>query len=266
MNSNFDANQIIDALANGGAISFAIGIVALLIVVVSIFAMFVSIYLSIAYIKYNKKMNSAGISGENAARRILDQNDLQNIKVKVTGSMMFGNSYSHYFKKIRLRRRTVKKDSISSLAMAAQKSSLAVLDKEGDPDMIKRVKLVPIITFGPLAFIPLFIIGVLLDIFINGTVGNLSIIAAFIGLLFYIVSIFMSIATLKTEKKAQDRAIEILVANNMVTDEEVDDMRRLFKLYNIEYINNLILSVLEAIYYVLRIAAMLQGKSSSSKK
>jgi hypothetical protein len=39
--------------------------------------------------------------------------------------------------------------------MGAQKAALAILDKEGDEDMKKRIRLVPLVTFGPFAFIPL---------------------------------------------------------------------------------------------------------------
>lgn len=264
--NQFDANQFVNNVQNGDPISIALLIVSGLIIIVSIFAFFVSIILSIKYVKYNKQMNSANLSGEQAARKILDANDLQDIKVKVTGSLMFGNSYSHYFKKVRLRRRTVKKPSIASLAMAAQKSSLAVLDKEGDPDMKKRVKLTILNVLGPLAFIPLVIIGIALDIVINNTVGNLAIIFAGVGFLFYLVSFLFSIAVLKTEKKAQEKAVEILLAEHMATPDEVEDMKKLFKLYNIEYVNNLILSMLEMLYYVLRIIAMFQGKGNSSNK
>ena len=59
----------------------------------------------------------------------------EHIKVSKNGSILFGNSYSHFFKKVRLRRLTWKKDSITSLSIAVQKASLAILDKEGDPDM-----------------------------------------------------------------------------------------------------------------------------------
>lgn len=130
-------------------------VVGCLIVIVGCVSLVVSGWLAIKYIKFNKRENSAGLTGEEVARKIFDDNGLENIKVKVTGSLMFGNSYSHFFKKVRLRRFTRHKKSLTSLGMGAQKASLAILDKEGDPDMKKRNKLYPIITFGPFAFIPL---------------------------------------------------------------------------------------------------------------
>ena len=100
-------------------LQWAIIVVAGLIILLAIFSTIVSIWLAIKYVRYNRTMNKAGINGQETARRILDNNDLQHIRVSVVGSFMFGNSYSHYFKKVRLRRLTVKKNSISSMAMGA---------------------------------------------------------------------------------------------------------------------------------------------------
>lgn len=252
-----------DVNASGG-LGVAIGIVGFLIIIASIISLVVSIYLAVRYVKFNKKKNSIGMTGQDAARTILDMNGLQHIKVSATGSIMFGNSYSHYFKKVRLRRRTWKKDSVASLAMAAQKSSLAVLDKENDPDMKARIKLIPITTFGPLLFIPLIVVGLALDYVRIQKIGTLSIVCTVIGLSFYVFSFILALKTLKTEKKAQQRAVAILRQNNLATLDEIADMQTLFHLYNIEYVNDMIMSLLELIYNVLKLVALFQGKSSSS--
>lgn len=255
----------IDAFKNvSPALQWAIFIVACLIVIVALISAVVSIWLAIKYVRYNRTKNKAGINGEQVARKILDSNGLSHIKVSVVGSLMFGNSYSHFFKKVRLRRWTVKKNSISSMAMGAQKSSLAVLDKEGDRDMKTRIALTPFIYFGPLMFIPIVLIGVVLDIILFNFTGVVSIIAAVLGLLFYVASFVMSLMVLKTEVKAQNKALDILEKENLATSEEREMMKELFKLYNIQYVNDLILEFLELILRVLMIVAKVQNSSSSS--
>ena len=235
-------------------LQIALAIVGLLICAMGLVSLVVSAWLAIKYYRFNRKPNSAGLTGEEAARKILDDHDLQHIKVKTTGSILFGNSYSHYFKKVRLRRMTRHKTSLTSLGMGAQKACLAILDKEDDPDMKKRVRLYPIITFGPFMFIPLVLIGALLDYFVFSQNGLCVYVLGGIGLLFYIYSVVLSVMTLKTEKKAQERAYSVLQRGNMATAEELADLKELFHLYNVQYINDIILACLELLYTLLQIA------------
>ena len=240
----------------------ALGIVGLLIVIVGAYALFVSVWLMVKYIKFNRRENRAGLTGQEVARKILDSNGLGHIAVKTTGSVLFGNSYSHFFKKVRLRRFTRHERSITSLGMGAQKASLAILDKEGDPAMRKRIRLYPLITFGPFAFVPLITIGALLDYFVFNQTGVVTLALGGVGLLFYVYAIVLSVLTLKTERKAQEKAYAILEEENLATAEELSMLKELFHLYNVQYINDIILASLELIYVALEIAAAFNGDSS----
>ena len=256
-----------DGSLNGvsDGVILALIVVGGLLIVASIVALVISIFLAISYVKYNRKQNNAGKTGEEIARTILDRNGLQKIKVSKNGSILFGNSYSHYFKKVRLRRLTWQKKSVTSLAMAAQKSSLAVMDKENDPDMKKLVRMTPFIYFGPLAFVPLVIIGAVLDVLVLKSSGaGCLIFCTVLGLAFYLASFVMSLLVLKTEKKAQLRAYEIMKADGLATEQELEMCKKLFRLYNIEYVNNMIIALLELVYRVLQIVAYIQNSSSSS--
>lgn len=245
-------------------LEIALIFVGCLIGIVGLASFVVSCWLSIKYMIFNKKENSAGMTGQEVARKILDDNDLGHIKVKVTGSLLFGNSYSHIFKKVRLRRFTRHKHSLTSLGIGAQKAALAILDKEGDQDMKKRIRLYPLITFGPFAFIPLILIGAALDYFVFSQNGLWVYILGGLGLLFYVYAVVLSVLTLKTEKKAQEKAYEILKKEELANDEELQDLKELFHLYNVQYVNDIILASLELIYTILQIAISIQGNSSDN--
>ena len=236
-------------------------VVGILIALVGIVSGITSVWLMIKYFRFNRRENSLGLTGIQVARKILDDNGLEHIQVKRTGSLLFGNSYSHYFKKVRLRGMIRHETSLTSMGMGAQKAALAILDKEGDADMKKRIRLVPLVTFGPFAFIPLIVIGGLLDYFIFSGSGICTLALGAIGLLFYIYSIVLSVLTLKTEKKAQDRAYDVLKQDYHVTDDELSSLKELFRLYNIQYVNDIILSSLELLYTALEIAIAVKGKS-----
>jgi len=238
-------------------------IVGALIVLASLASGIISIMLFFKYYKFNRIKNSLGMSGKEIARKMLDENGLKKIRVKAAGSILFGNSYSHYFKKIRLRRLIMDKDTITSMSMASEKVALALLDKENDPDMKRRIKLVPLINFGPLLCIPIILVGVLIDcIIFGGESATATIVSSCLGIGFYALSFVLSLMDLKTEKKAQDRSIVMLKENNYATKEEIEMCKELFKLYNIEYINNMVLALLELIY---RILIMLLKASLKSK-
>lgn len=236
------------------ALEIALLVVSVLIIIVGLVSGITSIWLAVKYYRFNRQENSLGLTGMEIARKILDDNDLQHIKVKRTGSLLFGNSYSHYFKKVRLRGLIRHETSITSMGMAAQKAALAILDKEGDADMKKRIRLVPLITFGPFAFIPLILIGAALDYYVFNASGICTLALGAIGLLFYVYSIVLSVLTLKTEKKAQNRAYAILEQDYHITIDELSALKELFRLYNIQYINDIILSSLELLYTVLKLA------------
>lgn len=52
----------------------------------------------------------------------------------------------------------------------------------------------------------------------------------------------------------------------LATEEELVMCKKLFRLYNIEYINDMVIALLELIYRVLQIIAYVQNSSSSSSK
>ena len=240
-------------------LEIALIIVGVLIAIVGIVSGITSIWLVVKYFRFNRRENSLGLTGIEVARKILDDNGLEHIKVKRTGSLFFGNSYSHYFKKVRLRGFIRHETSLTSMGMGAQKAALAILDKEGDADMRKRIRLVPLVTFGPFAFIPLILIGGVLDYFVFNGSGICTLVLGTIGLLFYVYSVVLSVLTLKTEKKAQSRAYEILQQDYHITDDELSALKELFRLYNIQYINDIILSSLELLYTILEIAIAVKG-------
>ena len=244
-------------------LEIALMIVGVLIAIVGIVSGITSIWLVVKYFRFNRRENSLGLTGIEVARKILDDNGLEHIKVKRTGSLFFGNSYSHYFKKVRLRGFIRHETSLTSMGMGAQKAALAILDKEGDADMRKRIRLVPLVTFGPFAFIPLILIGGVLDYFVFNGSGICTLVLGTIGLLFYVYSVVLSVLTLKTEKKAQSRAYEILQRDYHITDDELSALKELFHLYNVQYINDIILSSLELLYTVLEIAIAVKGHSDN---
>ena len=104
--------------------------------------------------------------------------------------------------------------------------------------------------------------GAALDYFVFNQNGVCTYVLGALGLLFYVYAVVLSVLTLRTEKKAQERAYVYLQEKRMATEEELDDLRELFRLYNIQYINDIILACLELVYTALQIAIEINKEKS----
>ena len=109
------------------------------------------------------------------------------------------------------------------------------------------------------------VIGVLIDILVFKFTGVVTMVTVGIGLLFYVISFVLSIMVLKTEVKAQAKALQIMREDNMATSEELEMMKELYRLYNIQYINDIIMEFLQMLLKILQFVARVQANSSSNR-
>ena len=107
--------------------------------------------------------------------------------------------------------------------------------------------------------IALLLIGGELDYFVFNGSGICTLTLGGLGFLLYVYAIVLSVLTLKTERKAQNKAYDILARDYHITDEELSALKELFRLYNIQYVNDIILSSLELLYTILEIAIAVKG-------
>ena len=64
-------------------LEIALAIVAILICICGLVALVVSIWLAIKYVKFNRKENRAGLTGEQVARKILDKENDPDMKKRI---------------------------------------------------------------------------------------------------------------------------------------------------------------------------------------
>lgn len=223
-------------------------VVVALIVILSAFALMVALWLSISCAKYHHRQNSAGQTGRAIARQVLDSQGLAKLKVVSSGSVLLGNSYSHLFRKIRLRRRLWNADSVAALAAAVQLPCLAVLDDRADGDMKARRRVTPLICLGPWALVPLILVGAVLDLALPFGKGWWIIGFTVLALCLYLFSLVLTLGSLKTERRAQSLALDLMSGDSLATAEEIAQCKKLYRLYTVEYVNNLFLAPFELIY------------------
>ena len=220
----------------------------LAITVIAFFAMmliplFAYIKLNITYSSMKKKNNLKGITGQEAARKILDNNNLNNIYIVETN----GNMTDHFDsqrKVIRLSKDVFNGKSIASIAIAAHEAGHAVQHAEGYKWAVFRSKIVPTVQIGEKASYILIMIGFIL--------GSINFIYA--GIAFMLFGLVFQVVTLPCEFDASKRGLKFIEEYNMVEKSESKDAKKMLKAAAYTYIAGLLSTILEILYYVARLS------------
>ena len=234
-------------------IELALVVVSILLGIAIVVALIAQIAIIIGYIKGNRMQNSLGLTGGDFARRLLDQNGMPEVQVKkctFLRMLVFGNHYSISKRTVYLRRRTIDKTSVTSVAIAAQKVALAEQHRDGNKAMIIRSRLQGLGLFAPSLFIPLVIAGFLVDVFVTQSL-LFTIAAIVIGLIFIVLGFVVTLLNIPVEKKAIVRAQEWL--GTILTEEENVTIRKVFRSYMIEYVMLFVIAVLRIIQLILKL-------------
>lgn len=239
--------------ANVDGLEVAYIAVGVLLGIAIIAALIAQIAVAVGYWRGNRTNNSLGLSGAEYARRLLDLNGMPDVQVKKCGiirTVLFGNHYSISKKTVYLRMRTINKPSLTAVAMAAQKVALAEQHRNKDTKMIVRSRLQGLGVFAPYLFIPLVVIGFLIDIFVAQTL-LFSLIATVLGLIFILFGFIVTLLNIPVEKKAMKRALVLLKAD--LTREEIVIVKKIYRSYMVEYALQFIIAVLRIIQLILKI-------------
>lgn len=245
MNFNFLAARI-----DGLEVAYILICVLLGIAVVA--ALIAQIVVAVGYWRGNRIQNSMGLTGEQFARKLLDEHGMPDVKVKKCGilrTLFFGNHYSLMKRTVYLRAFTIKKASVTSAAIAAQKAALAEQHRDGDRRMIVRGRLQGLGIFAPALFIPLVAAGLLIDLFVTGAL-LFTAVALVVSALFIVFAFIVTLLNIPVEKKAIARAEEWLAT--ALTPEENERVKKVFRSYMVEYVLQFVVALLRILQLILK--------------
>lgn len=164
--------------------------------------------------KYAQVRSHSGITGREAAERILKANGIYDVKVQHVS----GNLTDHYDprnKTLSLSDATYQSASVAAIGVAAHECGHAVQHNVGYAPLKIRGALVPVANFGSMAALPLIIIG----LFIR---GNASLILLNLGIFLFSAAVLFQLVTLPVELNASKRAVKALETTGMLYPEEVE--------------------------------------------
>lgn len=195
--------------------------------------------------KYSKVNNSRNMTGEQAARMILDQNGLRYVRIERVN----GNLTDHYDPQeevIRLSSKVYGSTSISAIGVAAHEAGHAVQHAEEYGPIKLRNAILPVCNFGSSIGPIMIMIGC---IFASSKFGYDLIFWGIV--LFSLVAVFQLI-TLPVEFDASSRALRVIRDSGMFAEEDVKGTKKVLSAAAMTYVAALITSVMQIIYYVTR--------------
>lgn len=167
------------------------------------------------FARYDRVKSSRGITGMEAARRILDANGLQHIRIE----RVAGNLSDHYSPKenvIRLSDSTYNSTSVAAIGVAAHECGHAVQYQKGYAPIKIRNSIVPVVNISNSLSMPLFFIGILM--------GSTNL--AFAGAILFGVVLAFQVITLPVEINASRRAMQTLDSMYILEGKELGGAKK----------------------------------------
>ncbi len=191
--------------------------------------------------KYKKTRNSTGLTGAEAAQRILYYEGLQDVKIEC----LQGGSGDHYdprTRTVRLSYEVYNNPSVTAVSVAAHECGHAIQHAKGYAPLSMRSALVPVANLASTLGVPLIFLGVLLSW--NQTLIRLGIWAFALAVLFQLV-------TLPVEFNASRRAVAKVSQYGLLSEQENSGCRKVLTAAALTYVASAASSILQLLRLVL---------------
>ena len=201
------------------------------------------------YNKYLKVPVSTGITGAEAARRILDDNGLQHVKV-VESHGFLSDHYNPLTKTVSLSPNNFHGHSIAGAAVAAHEVGHAIQDKVGYAFLRFRHALVPVANISS----NMSWIFIMIGIFAQAT--NMLL----LGIILMAAGVLFQVVTLPVEFNASNRAMDQIVASGIIRNDEEREARKVLNAAAMTYVAAAAVAVLELVRLVLMYTGLTQNE------
>ena len=221
----------------------------LILIPALIFTFWAQMSVQSAYNKYSKIRNAHGMTGADAARRILDANGLHDIKIEqIPGEMT--DHYDPRNKTVNLSDEVYHGRSITAAAIACHECGHALQHAKGYAPLKMRSALVPLVQFSSTMATWVIIAGLIM------TASSGSQMLCWIGVGLMCVSALFSIITLPVEYNASNRALAWLEQSGLLFGEELEGAKISLRWAARTYLVAALSAIASILYYV----ALINGR------
>ena len=188
-------------------------------------AMWAQIKVTKTFHRYNEITTQQGLTGYDAARKILDAHGLQSVQIE----RVAGNLTDHYDPKanvIRLSDSVYGQNSVGAVGVAAHEAGHAVQHSEGYMPIKVRNAIIPAANIGSYLAFPLALLGIIVanDLLINA------------GIILFSAVVLFQLVTLPVEFNASKRAVLVLGGDVMLTSQEVRGVKKVLSAAAMTYV------------------------------
>lgn len=184
--------------------------------------------------------NSSGMTGYEAARRMLDANGLHDVPVEPVRGVL-SDHYDPIHRVVRLSEPVYYERSIAAVSVACHEVGHAIQHKVHYPMLVLRHRMFPVVNFAsgiaPFLLIAGFLFG-LLDL-----IG--------LGIIFFSAAVAFQLVTLPVEFNASSRARKLMVAEGFITNTEEHGVAKVLNAAALTYVAAALISVLELLKFVM---------------
>jgi len=196
-------------------------------------------YVKSAYSKWSQVRASSGLTGAQAAQRLIASSGLYGVQIQGIAGEMTDN-YDPRNKVLNLSRDVANTPSVAALAIAAHELGHAMQDADEYFPLRLRAALVPAVNIGSNLGWILIMIG----LFIGWTQ------IAWLGVLVFSAGTLFALATLPVEFNASARAKRMLTESGLISGDEIGGVNHVLNAAALTYVAALITSVMQLLYYV----------------
>ncbi len=176
-----------------------------------IFALIAQLMVKSAFSKYSSVKNTYGYTAKEVARRILDNNGLNNVNIEyISGELT--DHYDPSANVIRLSDSVYNSTSVAAIGVAAHEVGHAIQHAQGYAPIKIRQSIIPITQIGSKLAVPLVLAGLIFSA-LEWLIP--------VGIFLYTGVVLFQAVTLPVEFNASSRALKTLDENNILLPDEV---------------------------------------------
>lgn len=216
----------------------------ILILIGVVICMIASARVNSTYRKYDKVRSRTGMTGAEAARRLLQYQGIYGVPVQ----RVSGNLTDHYDPRnhvVYLSESTFDSTSVAAIGVAAHECGHVMQHEENYLPLKLRSALVPVANFGSRFSVILIIAGLFFGYILTE-----------IGIILFCAVVLFHLVTLPVEFNASGRALRLLEEDGILMQEETGMTRKVLRAAAMTYVANTLLSILQ----LLRLIALYGGR------